>query len=212
MTAVPPPGPEPSSRAFAPPTGLYNDQLSPPPFQPPQPPPQRPRSSLPWILGGVGAAVLLICCVGVVVAGVLLSRGVGSLAGNISAAQNRADDYYSAIQSHDWSRAYGYLDSKTQSTTTAAVIQRTWTARETANGRITGYFRDQHQREHPQRQDHRHRHRHPALQLRHHRNHDRLPGQRRQRLEVLRAAISTELPVVVKSGGTKAQSCGTAIS
>ena len=139
MTAVPPPGPEPSSRAFAPPTGLYNDQLSPPPFQPPQPPPQRPRSSLPWILGGVGAAVLLICCVGVVVAGVLISRGVGSLAGNISAAQNRADDYYSAIQSHDWSRAYGYLDSKTQSTTTTAVIQRTWTARETANGRITGY-------------------------------------------------------------------------
>lgn len=144
MTAAPPPGPEPSSRAFAPPTGLYNDQLSPPPFQPPpfqppQPPPQRPRSSLPWILGGVGAALLLICCCVVVIVGVLFSRGVGGLAGNVSAAQNRADDYFSAIQSHDWNRAYSYLDSKTQATTSATALQRTWTAHETANGKITGF-------------------------------------------------------------------------
>jgi hypothetical protein len=132
---------EPSpSRVFAPPTGLYNDPLS-PPLQPPpfQPPPQRPRSNLPWVIGGVVGVLLLLCCIVAVVAGVLISRGVGGLAGNIVAAQNRADDYFAAIQARDWNRAYGYLDRQTQSGTSTAALQRTWTARETANGRIVGF-------------------------------------------------------------------------
>jgi hypothetical protein len=93
-------------------------------------------------LGGVGAAVLLVCCIGAVIAGVLISRGVGGLAGNIAGAQNRADDYFAAIQAHDWNRAHSYLDRQTQSSTSTAALQRTWTARESANGRITGFSAD----------------------------------------------------------------------
>jgi hypothetical protein len=138
MTATPPTGPEPSpSRVFAPPTGLYNQPLSPPPFPPPPQPPR--RSKLPWVLFGVGGGILLLCCLAAVIGGVLISRGIGSVAGNITAAQNRAQDYFAAIEAHDWSRAYSYLDSRTQSTTSTAALQRTWTARETANGRIAGF-------------------------------------------------------------------------
>ncbi len=136
MTAVPPSTPEPSpSRVFAPPTGLYNDPL------PPTPPPPPPRKSPPWLLIGGGVAILLICCVGVGLVGVLFSgvlgaRLFGGVASDVRGAQNRDNHYLCAIADHDWIRAYGYLDRRTQANTTTATIQRSWTARESANGRV----------------------------------------------------------------------------
>jgi hypothetical protein len=54
----------------------------------------------------------------------------------VRAAQSRATDYFEAITDRDWIRAYNYLDSRTQSSTTTAAIQRSWSARESANGRV----------------------------------------------------------------------------
>ena len=136
MTAGPPSTPEPSpSRVFAPPTGLYSDPL------PPTPPPPPPRKGPPWVLIGGGVAVLLICCVGaglvgLVFSGVLGARLLGGVSGDVRGAQNRANDYFEAIADHDWTRAYNYLDSRTQASNSTAAIQRSWTARETANGRV----------------------------------------------------------------------------
>jgi hypothetical protein len=184
MSTMPPtgPGPEPSpSRVFAPPTGLYNDPLS-PPLQPPpfQPPPQRPRSNLPWVIGGVVGVLLLLCCIVAVVAGVLISHRRRPESRGRLLRGNPGPRLESRLRLPRPPDAVGHLDRRPP-----AHLDRPRN-RERPNRRL---HRDQHQREHQQWPDHRHHHRHPALRLRHQRNQDHPHGQRRRRMEALRAAV-----------------------
>ncbi len=103
----------PSNNPYAPPPSeSFQQPYAPPPQVPYNIPPPQPKKSRRWlwitlsILGGI----LLLSCVGCVIAG----GAIGNLAG--PAFQKgfqstlAADNYYSALKSKDYAKAYSYVD------------------------------------------------------------------------------------------------------
>ncbi|HEU5440265.1 MAG TPA: hypothetical protein VFU88_13325 [Ktedonobacterales bacterium] len=87
----PPPGQQSGGSGYTPPPPGYT-------------PPAKPRSRRPlFIIGGIVAAVLVVCIAGVTAIALLV---------NNSPAKSVSQAYYQAMASQDYAKAYSYLDSQ----------------------------------------------------------------------------------------------------
>ncbi|CAA9588325.1 MAG: hypothetical protein AVDCRST_MAG18-4349 [uncultured Thermomicrobiales bacterium] len=138
--ATPPPY-NPQNVGGTPPQPGYPTQpghTAPPLGYAPPPPPKRGKRGL-WIGGGI-AAVLLLCCVGATIVGVILGpRLVRVTAGNIGGARNATEGYYDAVRDHDWAGAHDYLSRSLGSSISPTALQTLWTTKETTVGRVSSF-------------------------------------------------------------------------
>ena len=141
MSAPPPYNPQggggyPPPRGTPPPFGQQPGFGGPPPGYPNTPPRRGNRGLL---IGG-GIALVLLCCVGAVLVGVVAALGgIGSVAGNTSGARAAATGYYDAVRDHEWAEAHDYLGRSLGTTVSQSSLQALWTAQEISTGRVTGF-------------------------------------------------------------------------
>lgn len=115
---------------------------SPPGFGGPPPgyPGTPPRRGNRGLLIGGGVALVLLCCVGAVLVGVVAALGgIGSVAGNTSGARAATTGYYDAVRDHEWADAHDYLSRSLGTTVSQSSLQARWTAQEISTGRVTGF-------------------------------------------------------------------------